>query len=72
MGMTQKDMVLAHLEAYGKLTTFEAFTEYGITRLPSRICELRQEGYRIEGNYRTRPNRFGKKVSFCEYELAGK
>lgn len=68
--MTQKDIVLDHLTNVGALTTFEAFTEYGITRLPSRICELRQEGHEIVGKYKTKRNRYGKPVSFCEYRLA--
>ena len=31
-----------------KITQLDALAEYGCMRLPSRICELRSAGYRID------------------------
>lgn len=42
--------VLNHIQSHGKITTYEAFADYQITRLPSRINDLRNRGYKIETN----------------------
>lgn len=49
--MTQNERILRHLNTYGSITTYEAFSEYGITRLASRICDLRKDGYAITGKW---------------------
>jgi len=41
--LPQKEKVLNHLRKKGTITTFQAFTLYGITRLPARISELRRD-----------------------------
>jgi len=46
--MTQEQMVLKHIERYGKITSMKAFEKYGITRLAARIHNLREKGYRIK------------------------
>lgn len=47
--LTQRQLVLQHLEQYGQLDPFTAFVEYGIlTNLRTRIVELRRQGYDIE------------------------
>lgn len=69
--MTQNEKVLRHIERFGKISTMEAFTEYGITRLSARIWDLRHEGYIIAGVRKDGVNRYGKKVSYFEYQLVG-
>lgn len=69
--MTQCEKVLRHIRDYGSITTMDAFLEYGITRLPSRIFDLRSEGHEIEGKYETGLNRYGEKVTYCRYRLKG-
>lgn len=66
---THKELVLRHLQDYGKITSFEAFTEYGITRLSATIYGLRHLGYNIVADDLVRTNRYGKKVIFAEYKL---
>lgn len=43
--MTQKEMVLRHMKEMGSISSFEAFTEYGIT---SRGKNPRPEGRRLQ------------------------
>lgn len=62
-------MVLNHLKQFKKITTFEAFTEYGITRLSARIYTLRKQGYEITNEYKTGKNRFGNPTAWAEYQL---
>lgn len=46
---SQEDIVLAHLKRYSKkgITSMEAFSKYGITRLSAKIFILRKMGYEI-------------------------
>ena len=69
--MTQNDKVLRHMERFGSITTFEAFNDYGITRLASRICDLKRAGYPIATETERGKNRFGEPVSFTRYRLRG-
>ena len=66
--MTQKEIVIDHLLNHGDMTTLTAF-RLGITRLASRVHELRKEGYPIEGETIVRRNRHGKLVKFTRYRL---
>ena len=43
--LSQKDKVLRHLKEIGPITPLDAFNDYAIMRLTSRICELKDEGY---------------------------
>lgn len=69
--MTQCEKVLRHLRDFGSITTMDAFIEYGITRLASRVYDLRREGHDIEGKFETSLNRYGEKVTYCRYRLKG-
>lgn len=65
--MTQKELVLRHMKDYGSISSFEAFQEYGITRLSARIHELRADGHEIKGTCHKARNRYGKPVTFERY-----
>lgn len=67
--MTQEQMILKHLQDYGTITTWEAFTDYGITRLSDKIFTLRNKGYNIENENMSALNRYKKKVHFTKYHL---
>lgn len=65
--MTQNERILRHLQDGNRITQGEAFYEYGISRLASRICDLGKMGFVIQRRRITRKNRYGEKVSFSEY-----
>lgn len=64
--MTLKRAVLRHLKEYKSITSFEAFTEYGVTRLSAIIFELRKTNI-ITDEWIERTNRFGENVRFKKY-----
>lgn len=68
--MTQCERIIDYMERFGSITTFEAFSELGITRLASRIHDLTEDGYQIEREMITRKNRLGDYVSYKKYWLA--
>lgn len=67
---TQCERVLRHLQDYGKITSLEAITEYGILRLASRINEIRKRGVDIKSKTISGKNRYGETTHYASYELA--
>lgn len=67
--MTQSEMVLDYMEKYGSISSMQAFSELGITRLSGRIYDLREKGHVIENIRRETVNRYGKRVHYDEYKL---
>ena len=67
--VNQNDLVLAYIRAYGSITTLEAFRDLGISRLASRICDLKKQGYVFRRDTAKWKNRFGKRVHFTRYSL---
>lgn len=72
MATTQKKAIQAHLGYYKEITSLQAIKEYGITRLASVICKLRDEGYKIETKLIFVKNRFGGKSRVANYIFKGK
>ena len=66
---SQKDMILRYLKERGTITQLEAFNYFACTRLASRICDLKKEGYNISSRWKTEKNRYGVVVTFKEYKL---
>lgn len=65
---SQQEAVLNHLMR-NKLTSMEAFENYGITRLSAIIFRLRNEGYNINTNICYTTNRYGNTCKYAEYIL---
>ena len=67
--LTQKDRIIRHLKDKESITSLEAMQEYGIMRLTSRVCELKDEGYKIRSEFVSSKNRYNEPVSFSKYTL---
>lgn len=70
--MSQCERILRHLQDHGKITTKEAFEDYGITRLSGRIFDLRRAGFRITSTTTAGKNRYGEVTHYTTYRLEGK
>ena len=66
--MTQRDIILWHLQNVGTLTRAQAMSLYGIIELPARIVELKRIGHNITSEKGTSQNRFGT-IHFNIYKL---
>ena len=65
---TQRDEVLNYMNQFGSISTFEAYTELGVTQLGARIKELELKGWLIGRTRKARlSNRTGKTVRYVEY-----
>lgn len=46
--LTQRDRILQYLQDFGSITSYEAYTELGITQLGARIFELKRQNYEFK------------------------
>lgn len=60
---------MEHLKLHKTITPMEAFSIYGITKLATRISELRRQGVQILGDWVETENVYGDKVRFKSYRL---
>ena len=66
----QKAKVIYYLKNIGSLTTFEAFGELKITKLPTRVSELiREDGYNIQKTWETGRDEDGNITRYVRYSL---
>ena len=63
-----RERVLKYIMDFGSITTFEAFTELGCTRLSEYIRQLR-EPHTINDEWIHTTNRYGEKVQYKKYWL---
>lgn len=68
----QAQIIYDHMDHNGSITQLEAYELYGITRVASRIHELREQGIGIVKSMRTGRNRFGVNCRYAEYRLGGR
>lgn len=68
----QRKAVLEHLQNNESLTSMEAFSLYGATRLASIIFDFRKMGYNIITETRCGKTRYGSSTSYAVYKLIGK
>lgn len=69
--MTQNERVIEYIKRFGSISTYEAFTELGITRLSARIFELQEAGHEFDRETVHSINRMGESVSYTRYSLRG-
>ena len=66
---SQKEKVLMFIRQCGKITSWEAYAELGITQLATRIFELKQDGYVFTKTRINCNNRFEEPTHYDEYRL---
>ena len=62
--------ILWYIHTYGSISPMEAFSDLGITKLSTRISEMRVLGIQFDQGYEGSTNRFGKKVRYMRYRKA--
>lgn len=67
--MTQSKRVINYINQYGSITPLDAFRDLGITKLATRISELKKEGYTFYQKYEKNKNRFGEIVYYMRYSF---
>lgn len=70
MKITQKDRIINYIRQFGSISSWEAYSDLGITQLGARIDQLKKEGYEFKTEWESKKNRYGEDVSFKRYYLA--
>ena len=66
---TQREQILNYIKVFGSITPMEAFADLGITKLATRISEMRRDGLEFKIESVKSKNRFGKSVRFAKYSM---
>lgn len=66
---TQRQRVLDYIHDFGSITSYEANKDLGVTRLASRISELKKMGYTIVSKFETVENRYGEACHIKRYSI---
>ena len=67
MDQTQAETIIKHIDTHGSITSFEAFSEYNITRLAARIHDIEQMGIVIDREMVYTKNSSGHPVRYMRY-----
>lgn len=67
--ITQHDLIIKYLKQHKIITPMDAFNDLGITKLATRISELKNKGYTFADEWVESVNRFGEKVRYKMYKL---
>ena len=70
MKTTQKDRIINYIREFGSITSWEAYSDLGITQLGARIDQLQKDGHVFRTEWEHKKNRYGENVSFKRYYLA--
>lgn len=64
---TQQIDILGYIYEFDSISPMEAFADLNITKLSTRVSEMRVIGIQFDQNYECRKNRHGKNVRFMRY-----
>lgn len=67
--MTQHQRIYSYMERFGSISPMDAFNDLGITKLSTRIGEMRRKGIHIDQRLCVGRNRFGEDITFMRYSL---
>ena len=68
--INQKELILKYMQDFGSITVAQGFTDLGITKVSTRISELRADGIEITDVTVKSKNRYGKPCQYKIYSLA--
>ena len=67
--ITQCNRIIDYIKEFGSITSFQAYSDLGVTQLGARIDDLQKQGYEFKKEQRKGKNRFGEITYFIEYSL---
>lgn len=67
--MTQREAILQYITEFGSITPMEAFSDLGITKLATRISEMRKDGFDFKIETVSTKNRYGHTVHYARYSF---
>ena len=66
----QNERILNYIKQFGSITPLDAFRDLGVTKLATRISEMRRfDGINFKKQYEKSKNRFGETVYYMRYSF---
>lgn len=65
--LTQHQRILKYIEDFGSISPIQAFSDLGITKLATRVSELRRKGYPIVSEIESARNRYDEPCHYKRY-----
>lgn len=69
--MTQRERIMQYIKEFGSISPMEAYRVLGITKLATRISEMKADGIEFDQRMEKRKNRYGDKVQYMRYWFKG-
>lgn len=69
--MNQHERIMWYIKEFGSISPMEAYGDLGITKLATRISELKDAGIEFDQRIEKRKNRYGEKVHYMRYWFKG-
>lgn len=70
MKTSQKQRVIDYIKRFGSISSWQAYSDLGVTQLGARIDQLKKEGYEFKTEWESTKNRYGENTTYKRYSLA--
>ena len=67
--MTQRELILQYIKDFGSITPMQAYADLGVTKLATRISEMRKDGMTFKIETVHGKNRYGKSTHYARYSM---
>lgn len=67
--MTQHEEIVRYIQDRGSITPMDAFHDLGITKLATRVSEMRKRGREFDIKIERGKNKHGKTIKYARYSM---
>lgn len=67
--MTQVQLIKKYIKEHGSISSYEAYSDLGITQLATRIKEMEESGIAFKKDWCKGINRYGKSCKYIKYSI---
>ena len=69
--MNQHERIMWYIKEFGSISPMEAYGDLGITKLATRISEMKDAGIEFDQRIEKKKNRYGDKIHYMRYWFKG-
>ena len=67
--ISQKQRVIKYIKDFGSITTFQAYSDLGVTRLSAVMYNIKKDGIKVKTETGKAKNRYGDSTCFARYSF---
>ena len=67
--ISQKQRVIKYIKDFGSITTFQAYSDLGVTRLSAVMYNIKKDGIKVKTETGKAKNRYGEDTHFAIYSF---